>query len=316
QWRPVRLADHIQERIRSDAAIARVRDGRTDQPHRPSVLAARIFLPLRGAWRIGRILTREAGNRVRVLRRTFKEVQLVSGFDYGRSVQTYAVFLAKSGQHLVTLDGLARTKPSVGVPEIGYDPHAQNVVAEIAERRASVNGAPVGGKSPILSEPGSRDTCYVKTVILQGRVAHAPAGRGLEGAIRQNLFERGVSLKVAHYIFHLDTAGVRHVGEVVNARHESDDTDELGRGTRPIVYVAAGGRQDADVCAVGIGVRVVHHPIQLPGQESRRSLLPEDSEARGGSLIQLAHADTVCVVEVIVEIKRWRVKMNETRLGL
>src|SRR5262249_57498027 len=135
--------------------------------------------------------------------------------DYGGSVRAESVLVPKRGEHLTTLRSLARSKPGVHEPEVSDDPHAQNVVAEITERRASVNGAPIRGEPPILPEPGSRDACYVKTVILHGRVAHGPAGCGLEGAVRQNLFERGVGLEVAHNIFQLDAACVRRVGEVV-----------------------------------------------------------------------------------------------------
>src|SRR5262249_47587739 len=56
--------NHVQECVRSNAAIARVGNGRANQPHRPAVLAARVLLALARARRHRRHLTRKAWNRI------------------------------------------------------------------------------------------------------------------------------------------------------------------------------------------------------------------------------------------------------------
>src|SRR5262249_10926069 len=72
------------------------------------------------------------------------------------------------------------------------------------------------------------------------------------------------------------------------------------------------GSQDADVCAVGISIRVVHHPVQLALLERWRACLPEEPEAPGCLRIQVGHVDSVCSVEGIVEIEGRGVKTRET----
>src|SRR5215470_5977252 len=96
----------VQKGIRSNAAVAGIGNSGADQPDRPSVLPAGVFVVFRCARRVGRILTREPGNRVCVLRRALQEVELLARLDYRRSIQTQAVLLSQSGQHLAALGGL------------------------------------------------------------------------------------------------------------------------------------------------------------------------------------------------------------------
>src|SRR5690349_12921855 len=113
----------------------------------------------------------------------------------------------------MTLVGLMRAKPGVSVPEVGDDPHAQDVITEVTERRAAVDRAPVGGKSPVLPESWSRHAGDIKAVILHRGITHAAAGRGLENAGGRDLFDRRVRLKRADDIRHLNAALVGYAGE-------------------------------------------------------------------------------------------------------
>src|SRR5262249_6298198 len=142
-------------------------------------------------------------------------------------------------------------------------------------------------------------------------IPHRTAGRACEDAVDE-LFGCGVCLEVAYYIDHLDAAFVRDTGKEILVEQEGDDRNELRGGAGTIIYIASRGSQDADVCAVGISIRVVHHPVQLALLERWRACLPEEPEAPGRLRIQLAHVDAVRGVEGIVEIEGRGVKTSKT----
>src|SRR5262249_27978643 len=142
-------------------------------------------------------------------------------------------------------------------------------------------------------------------------IPHRTAGRACEDAVDE-LFGCGVCLEVAYYIDHLDAAFVRDTGKEILVEQEGDDRNELRGGAGTIIYIASRGSQDADVCAVGVSIRVVHHPVQLALLERWRACLPEEPEAPGRLRIQLVHVDAVRGVEGIVEIEGRGVKPRET----
>src|SRR5215471_4417023 len=212
------------------------------------------------------------------------------------------------------------------VPEVGDDPHAQEVVAEIPERAvaglmilgkgiiviAAVNGVAIGGKSPILPELGCSDAGHRKTRRFAG--THGPTRGESEGPVGQPLFRRGVGLEVAHDVYHLDVAFVGDAGEEILVRQEGNDGDELCRRARAIIDIAAGGGQDADVLAGGIvgAASRVAHPVGLAAARGRTKLA-ENPEALTRRRVQLSEVDAVRGIKGIVEIARRMVEVLALR---
>jgi hypothetical protein len=85
----------------------------------------------------------------------------------------------------------------LGVPEVGDDPHAQRIIAEVGKRSGVVSPRPVRTKSPILSEVRSFNACHREA----GRetVAHGAAGRGRNHTV-DNLLQPRISLSPANRI--------------------------------------------------------------------------------------------------------------------
>src|SRR5713226_6934738 len=183
-----------------------------------------------------------------------------------RSVQAESVLLAGGGQYRLAgrgRRGLVRPPAhrEFGPPEVGHDPTAGQVVAEVAESgrggrrfagiaRASVNGVAIAADPPIVPESRGGHAGHRKA----GRetVAHGAAWRGSQNAVYA-LRWGDVSLQDTEDVLQGKTTGVEGVGpgeEEVLVQHEGDDRKEL-RGSAVVVLVGSCGRQDAHVPAVG-----------------------------------------------------------------
>src|SRR5258706_15438370 len=149
----VRFLNLIQERVRGDRSVAWIQDGRADDPDGSSIGTIDSLLPFGAA---------PVGFEV--------DVQLIGRLDDRRSVQAKSILgpqPRKYGPAFVAgMGGIDRE------PEVGDDPHPQDVVAEIPERAvmclrsgakgiiavAAVDGVAIGGESPILPELWSGDS--------------------------------------------------------------------------------------------------------------------------------------------------------------
>src|SRR5947209_2344029 len=192
------LEDLINERIHGNGPVPRIEDGRADQPDRSSVGAIDILVAFTRAWRAGRTRTRETGNGIGSNLGTLQEVKLVPGLNDRGSIQAGAVDRSQRRQHLTALGSLVRSKTRINEPEVGDDPHAQQVVTEIAERAAwalgaAVNGVAIARKPPILpqvrrghirSDVTARIYGIAHIKAGRGVGAHAAAGSGSESAVR------------------------------------------------------------------------------------------------------------------------------------
>src|SRR5713101_6013123 len=194
------LEDLINERIHGNGPVPRIKDGGTDEPNRSSVGAIDILVVFSRAWRAGRTRARETGNGIGPNLGTLQEVKLVASLDDRRPVQAGAVDRSQGRQHLTALGSLVWSKTRINEPEVGDDPHAQQVVAEVAEGAAGTTGAGVYGvaiarKPPILPEvrgghgrsdvtAGIDRVAHIKAG--RGASAHAAAGSGSESAVRQS----------------------------------------------------------------------------------------------------------------------------------
>src|SRR5215470_12979403 len=305
--RAVRLLHLIQESVRGDRPGARIEDGGADEPDCSSVGAVHGLLPFGAAPVAFEV-----------------DVQLIGRLDDRRSVQAQSMLGRQVRKYFPAfragIGGIHR------VPEVGDDPHAQEVVAEISERAvaglmilakgiivvAAVDSVAIGGKSPILPELGCSDAGHRKTRRFAG--THGPARREREGPVGQPLFRRGVGLEVAHDVYHLDVAFVGDAGEEILVRQEGNDGDELIRRARAIIDIAAGGGQDADVLAGGIvgAASRVAHPVGLAAARGRTKLA-ENPEALTRRRVQLSDVDAVRGIKGIVEIARRMVEVLALR---
>src|SRR5712664_903381 len=126
------LEDLINERIHGNGPVSRIEDGRTDEPNRSSVGAIGTLVAFIRACRAGRLRTQEAGNGIGSNLLALQEVKLVASLDDRRPVQADTVDRSQGRQHLAALGSLVRSETRVREPEVGDDPHAQQVVAEVA----------------------------------------------------------------------------------------------------------------------------------------------------------------------------------------
>src|SRR5258708_9539190 len=299
----------IQESVRGDRSVARIYDGGADDPDCPSVGATHVQFPF-GAASIGFDLV----------------VQLIGRLDDRRSVQAEPIlvpYLRKYGTtYWAGAGGIHRE------PEVGDDPCAQDVIAEVPKRAvcgrsakgiiavAAVNGVAIGGEPPILPEVGRRDAGHRKT--RRFACTHGSArSKRKRPAVGHPLPERAVGLEVADDVHHLDVAFVGDAGEEVLVRQEGNDGDEVCRRSRAIIDVAAGGGQDAYVLFVGIvgAASRVGHPVGL-GATRGRAKLAEKPEALARCRIQLSNVDAVCGIEGIIEVAgRMVVVIHDTLRG-
>src|SRR5712691_10982441 len=267
------LAHHVEERILRDRPVARIEDGRANEPHRSSVLAPNVLLAFvaAGCGRLG--LQKSVGLTLAEaeLRRgpghALDKVELVPGMEDRRPVQAESVLLAGGSHYRLAgrgRRGLVRAPAhrEFGPPEVGHDPTAGQVVAEVAEprrggcgragiARASVNGVAIAADSPIVPEIRGGDAGHGKAGC--ETIAHGAARRWSQNAVHP-LRRCDVSLEDTEYVLQGKTTGVDAAGageEEVLVQHEGDDGKELRR-TTDIVLVGWRGRQDAEVPAVGI----------------------------------------------------------------
>ena len=139
----------------------------------------------------------------------FQPVQLVAGTDDGRAVQVQSVLLCQAGQDSPARRGLIWAKAGGGVPVVGDDPHAEKVIAEVAERSAAIYGAPIGGKPPVLLQvwrchAGHRESIPFRDLY---RIPKGCTRCRTEDSF-DHLPDAGVSLEVADKILREDTARV------------------------------------------------------------------------------------------------------------
>src|SRR5258708_14094849 len=138
------LADHVEERILSDRPVARIEDGRANEPDRSSVLAPHILVAFRsaGCGRLGLQKLRGLGLAEAELRRgpghALDEVEFVPGMENRRSIQAESVLRAGGGHYRLAgrgRRGLVRPPAhrEFGPPEVGHDPTAGQVIAEVGE---------------------------------------------------------------------------------------------------------------------------------------------------------------------------------------
>ena len=218
------VANHVQEGIGCYTSVARVWKRRTDKPGRTAISATRIFLAFRSAV-VGLKLV----------------VKFVSRQDNGEPIRTKAVGIT-DGLEYGTADwvgGVWRLQE----PEIGEDPHAQQIVAEIAERAivdaaahgrigadavaiAAIHGIAIGGEPPILPEIRSGNIgdrvavdegivhrkAWIRNWMSLVGIHTDRAGASGELTIRQKLVLRGVSLEIAYEVLRADPAGVETCG--------------------------------------------------------------------------------------------------------
>src|SRR5215469_16315944 len=109
---PVGVEYLIRERVQCDGAGPRIRKGRANQEYRPSVAAVHVF------FRFG-----SAASRLEL------NVEFIGGQDDGRSIGSEAVLGANGMVYRAT----GRIVGRRSLPEVGKDPRAQQVVAEIAK---------------------------------------------------------------------------------------------------------------------------------------------------------------------------------------
>src|SRR5262249_3809517 len=117
----VSAANHIQERVGGYGAVARVGNGRTDEPDRSAVAASHVLLSFGSAWE---------GRAVRLDVALQDVVEFVRGQDDTSSIQVKAVGITEGLVYGATL----RIIGGRGHVEIGDDPHAQQIVAKITKR--------------------------------------------------------------------------------------------------------------------------------------------------------------------------------------
>src|SRR5215471_1144254 len=205
----------------------------------------------------------------------------------------------------MTLACLMWTKAGVNVPEVRYDPHAEQVVTEVAKRGTAVNRASIAGKSPILPQPWGRHAGHIKTVVLEIGITHCSARRGLEDTVRGDLLYCSVGLERTHDVHHLNAALVCNPSEEILIGQEGNQRNEISRGAGAVIYVSRCCREDTHIVVVRIGVRIVNYPVHLP-IASRRARLSEEPESSPRSSVQLSYIDSVCRIKCIVEIEgRW-----------
>src|SRR5262249_55620090 len=149
-----RRANRVQESVRGDGSVTRIGNGRTNEPDCTSVRAV-----------YGLLSFSSAVIRLQLV------VELMSGQDNGSSIQIKAVLGADGREYIFT--GLNRGVGRLCEPEIRDDPHAQQIVAEIAEGRviegrllailvfrvdavavAAIHRVAIGGEPPVLPEIG------------------------------------------------------------------------------------------------------------------------------------------------------------------
>lgn len=157
----------------------------------------------------------------------------------------------------------------LAIPEIGKNPRAQQVVAEVPEGAvldgcvnacirtgtvvvASVDCVAVRGHPPVL--PDVRRGYADDREAVRGKncgISHAAAGCGSQGAIRQPLLVGGIGLKIGDDVHRLEAAhvgGTREEGLVAHKRHNGEKL----RRRAIIVLVGPGRGQDAEVSAGGV----------------------------------------------------------------
>src|SRR5258708_2114956 len=174
-------AHHVEERILSDRPVARIEDGRANEPDRASVRAVRGQVAFGAAGRgslglqkgVGLVLAKAK------LRRSpghaLDKVELIPAMEDRSPVQAESVLLAGGGQYRWTgrgRRGLVRPAAhrELGPPEVGDDPAAGQVVAEVAEYgiggdhlrgiprdSASVEAVAIAAESPVVSETRGGD---------------------------------------------------------------------------------------------------------------------------------------------------------------
>src|SRR5712692_963107 len=341
------LEDLINEGIHGNGPIPRIEDGRADKPNRPSIGAAHILIAFSRARRTGRLRTQKPGNRIGSNLFALQEVKLVGRLDDRRPVQADSVDGAQGREHLTALGSLVWSKTSVRVPEVGDDPHAQQVVAEIAEWAAwatgtAVNGVAIARKPPILPQVRGGDVRNDVTARIGG-IAHVKAGRGAsahfaarggsESAVRQNLLDPGVSLEAADEGFRGEAAGIQAVSdrdgvvaflkrevprvEETLGMREGDDGDKVRRRLAAIIYVTCCGGQDADTGVIRVvdRARAVLHPIFIVAARGWRAGQAEEPEAPVPRLVQfgigVVGQNAVRLVEGVVEVAGRSVKHRE-----
>src|SRR5713101_6751994 len=338
------LEDLINERIHGNGPIPRIEDGRTDEPHRSSVGAIDILVALIRAWRARRLRTQKAGNGIGSNLGALQEVKLVACLNERSPVQAGAVDGGQGREHLTALGRLVWSKTRINEPEVGDDPHAQQVVAEVAEGAAGTTGAGVYGvaiarKPPILPEvrgghgrsdvtAGIDRVAHIKAG--RGASAHAAAGSGSESAVRQKLLGPGVGLEAPDEGLRGEAAGIQAVSdrdfvvafeerEVPRVEErlgmrEGDDGDEVRRRLAAIIYVPCCGGQDADIGGVRVvdRARAVVHPVFLTVLGGWRTGQAEEPEACVPRLVQfgiwVVGQDAVRLVEGVVEVAGGSVK--------
>src|ERR1043166_8336294 len=133
----------------------------------------------------------------------------------------------------------------------------------------------------------------------------------MKDALRINLLNPRVCFDGVDDVDHLDPARVSDARKEILIQHERENGNELRRSSAAVICVTAGGREDADVFSIGIVVRVVRHPVELPGLVSWRTGLAEKAEASGAGSIQLVHVEAVRSVESIVEVEWRRVESSK-----
>src|SRR5262249_51754918 len=132
-------ADRIEERVGRNGAVSRILDDGADEPHGPPVRTTGIQVSFFPARRAQRRRSPRAEAKLRGSpRHALYEMELVTRMDDGRSVQGRSVLGGCGREDLLTIRGRcdagSPADGKFGVPEVGDDPHAQQVVAEVPER--------------------------------------------------------------------------------------------------------------------------------------------------------------------------------------
>src|SRR5262249_5712253 len=277
---------------------------------------------------------------------SLQSIKLIAFHNNGGAVQTGAISLCQCRECLATGCGGRFRQRIHDIPVIGDDPHAQQIIAEVAKWGVvdaitadggirieavvvtAVNRIASRSEVPVLPEIRRKDS--VDTTDVETGVGRYTGGlhvrcAGIQGkpATWLYLLDCSITLEIAHDILHMDAARVGAVDdrdgaaahllgeaaqEGVLAGHEGDDGDELSGGTVFEPEASRGG-QDANIPARGIvgGAGAVGHPVWLVGVERGQAKLPGVSETTD----QLAWVNPVLLVEFIVEIARWRVEMHK-----
>src|SRR5215472_10513055 len=89
--------------------------------------------------------------------------------------------------------------------------------------------------------------------------------------------------------------------------HDKSDERNILRQLSRLIRVSGCGGEDPDVLAIGIGIGVVNHPIELAICGGRTGL-PEEAETAGRGSVELGYHDAVGCIERVVEVERRRIE--------